>query len=74
MKHANATQITISLKDDNAFVHLFIEDNGKGFDLQQTKKGTGISNMLNRVESFNGELEIGSSLGNGCSLKIKVPY
>jgi len=74
LKHANASQITISLKDDLAFIYISIEDNGKGFDPEQKRNGIGVSNMLNRVESFNGELRIDSSPGNGCSLQIKVPY
>jgi PAS domain S-box-containing protein len=74
LKHANASLITISLNDDHAFIYISIEDNGKGFDTEQKRKGIGISNMLNRIESFNGELKIDSNPGNGCRLQIKVPY
>jgi len=35
-----------------------ITDDGKGFDVHEKGKRIGISNILNRVESFNGEVVI----------------
>jgi two-component system sensor histidine kinase UhpB len=58
---------------EEGFLHVSVDDNGKGFDPDKKRKGIGISNMMNRVESFNGELKIESSPGNGCKLTIKIP-
>jgi PAS domain S-box-containing protein len=74
LKHANALQIIISLKDDEKFIYISIEDDGVGFDPEKKRTGIGLSNILNRIESFNGELQINTSPGNGCTLKITVPY
>lgn len=74
LKHAKASNIRISVKEDYEFLYVSVEDDGKGFDPSQKRNGIGISNMINRVESFNGELVIDSSPGNGCRLKIKIPY
>lgn len=74
LKHASAASAIINIKDDFEFLYLTIEDDGKGFDPTQKRTGIGISNMINRVESFNGELEIETAPGNGCKLKIKIPY
>jgi chemotaxis protein histidine kinase CheA len=30
--------------------------------------------MINRVESFNGQVSIESSPGNGCRINISIPY
>ncbi|MEI9810851.1 MAG: PAS domain S-box protein [Bacteroidota bacterium] len=73
LKYAEATAITIRVNADNGFFHVLIADNGKGFDPETKRKGIGISNMINRVESFNGELNIISSPGNGCKIEIKIP-
>ncbi|MES1198199.1 MAG: ATP-binding protein, partial [Chitinophagaceae bacterium] len=74
LKYAGASNIWITIKEDYEFLYLQVEDDGKGFDPAQKRNGIGISNMINRVESFNGEFEIDSSPGNGCRLKIKIPY
>jgi len=74
LKHSNAIHTNISLIDDPNSLYVSIEDDGVGFDLQQKRKGIGLSNISNRVESFNGELRINSSAGNGCEVRITIPY
>jgi signal transduction histidine kinase len=49
-------------------------DNGKGFDPSVKRKGIGISNIINRIESYNGEVIIESSPGKGCKLEIRIPH
>ena len=73
LKHAEALQATISINQNNNYVYLSIMDNGKGFDPLVTRKGIGISNIINRIESYNGEVIIESSPGNGCKLEIRIP-
>jgi len=74
LKHANASNITISLKDNNGFLYILIEDDGDGFDPSQKRNGIGLYNINDRVEAFNGTFHIDSSPGNGCRVKIKIPY
>jgi PAS domain S-box-containing protein len=73
LKHAQASVISIALYADANDIHISIADNGKGFVPDQKRKGIGVSNMINRVESFNGELDIISSPGNGCEIQIRIP-
>jgi two-component system sensor histidine kinase UhpB len=54
-------------------IDVTIEDDGKGFDTSKNRPGIGISNMIYRVESFNGALVINSTPGNGCKLRIRIP-
>ncbi|MEP6628209.1 MAG: PAS domain S-box protein [Ginsengibacter sp.] len=73
IKHAQASTVKIELDADEQFIYVRIEDDGKGFHPQKKRKGIGITNMVNRVESFNGEFCIKSSPGKGCELSIKIP-
>jgi PAS domain S-box-containing protein len=74
IKHSGASQITISIKIKENCLCLRIADNGKGFDANKKREGTGLFNITNRVQSFNGDIVIESSQGNGCSLAIEIPY
>jgi len=74
IKHAAARHVTVSIEGEDKIITIGINDDGKGFDLQKKRNGIGISNMINRVETFNGTLKIESSPGNGCSILIKIPY
>ena len=73
LKHSDASKATISIYENDGAVHITIIDNGKGFDPSLKRKGIGISNMKNRIESYNGEMVITSSSGNGCRLDIRIP-
>ncbi|NII29832.1 PAS domain-containing protein [Pseudoflavitalea sp. X16] len=72
LKHANATTVVIRLAHYNDRVQLTVQDNGAGFDPLQSKPGMGLNNIRNRIEVFNGEMEILSAPGNGCTLAVKV--
>jgi two-component system, NarL family, sensor histidine kinase UhpB len=74
IKHASPGKIDISVKARHNALHIEMKDDGKGFDVKKKWKGIGISNMMNRIESFNGQMLIESSLGHGCSVQIDIPY
>jgi len=73
LKHAEATHVSIRLISGNGYLTASVTDDGKGFNLKAKRKGIGITNMINRVESFNGELTITSNPGHGCTLLLKMP-
>ncbi len=73
VKHADATQATITLNEDEKMVYVSVIDNGKGFDPVLKRKGIGISNIINRAGSFNGQVIIESSPGKGCKLEVRIP-
>ena len=52
---------------------MIIEDNGKGFDPNQHKKGNGLENMKKRANDHHGILEINSSIGSGTKIILKMP-
>ena len=74
-KHANAKDLLLEVHYSPDRIVVSIEDNGKGFDLQELKKtdGLGMINIQSRVALLNGELEINSELGKGTKVKVKIP-
>jgi len=73
MKHAGASEIGLHLDDKAYRISMTIQDNGVGFDTQQRRKGIGFTNIYNRVESYNGILDITSLPGQGCTLSLSIP-
>lgn len=74
LKHADAKNVSIAIKEKDKIIHIVVTDDGKGFKVKGKRKGIGISNMINRVESYNGKLQIKSSLGMGCKTNITIPH
>jgi PAS domain S-box-containing protein len=72
-KYANASKIEVIIKTESDAIIFIIADNGIGFDVHQTKKGIGLSNIRRRTELFSGNMEIETSPGNGCRINIKLP-
>jgi signal transduction histidine kinase len=73
IKHANARQVNIQLLKEDTQLHLYIEDNGRGFDPEIKRRGIGLSNIQSRTEMLHGQLEVISNPGKGCKLKIIFP-
>ncbi len=73
LRHSFASSVHIRLNGDDKYICLSIADDGKGFETANNRKGIGITNIMNRIESFNGEFSLQSSPGNGCKLSVKFP-
>ena len=75
IKHSKAQNATIELNSDDKNIYLNISDNGYGFDYVENKKlcGNGISNMKERVNLLNGNVEITSQKGKETTIKINIP-
>lgn len=72
-KYAEAKNISISIKEANKIIAITVVDDGKGYDTSVKRTGLGVSNMINRIESFNGKIEIVSAIGAGCKTYIQIP-
>ncbi|WP_019506631.1 sensor histidine kinase [Pleurocapsa sp. PCC 7319] len=71
-KYAQATKVQINLKSTPEGIYLTVEDNGKGFDLNQKRSGFGLQGMQERVASVNGHLQLKTSPGNGCRIEVEI--
>lgn len=71
LKHSKATQVKIKMFEDNYSLSLLIEDNGIGFQNNNSKFGHGISSIRKRAQNLNGDIEI-SSTENGTIIRINI--
>ena len=72
-KHASASRAQVKMHTAKDQIHISIHDNGIGFEVGMRKNGVGIVNIINRVESFNGEASFHTQPGVGCKLDIRIP-
>ncbi|MGD1865005.1 MAG: sensor histidine kinase [Phormidesmis sp.] len=76
VKHARAQQVRLQLTSSAAIVTLNLEDNGQGFDVEQTKSGFGLQSMRDRAESVSGTFTVNSSTQkatHGTSVQVSLP-
>ena len=71
-KHSNASNIEILLYVKYKKLNMTIVDNGNGFDLDNSRNGIGLFIIKERVKSFNGVIEINSTVGKGTEIEIVV--
>lgn len=72
-KHAQATAVTVQLYQQAGFLHLSIEDNGKGFNPTQNTTGFGLQGMRERATALGGQFHICSQPGTGCRISVSLP-
>ena len=75
IKHADASEIHISLTNHDSLLNIIVEDNGKGFDAKvlPQKEGMGLRNIEKRVEHLEGTFEIDSTIRKGTNIIINIP-
>lgn len=73
LKHAQASQATIAIKQTLYSITLQIQDNGKGCELNSGKNGVGIMNIQSRAELCGGRMNILSAPDEGFILKVVIP-
>jgi signal transduction histidine kinase len=76
IKHAKATVFNINIFVVNENLQIELSDNGKGFDYRLVLKegtGSGLRNILSRVEILNGEMFLDTKPGAGVIYTISVP-
>ena len=74
IKHSQAKKINISITKHLEYINLIVSDDGIGFNLKTVKKGSGLKNIKNRAEIFNGEVIIDSKVNFGTTISINLIY
>jgi len=78
-KHAGATEVSIRIKEDDGFLSLMLEDNGRGFEPDQfsarraSGRGLGLAALDERARMLGGRLEIRSRPGAGTRVTCIIP-
>ncbi len=78
LKHADATKLSIYLTyfEEESLVNILVEDNGKGFEIDQINgksDGMGIETLQEMVKSFQGDIRFDSSPNRGTTVNIDLP-
>jgi signal transduction histidine kinase len=72
IKHSNATEGIIQIILEKDFISLFVEDNGKGFLIHETKDGLGFLQIKKMVNFAKGSINIQSEPNKGCTISIEI--
>lgn len=76
IKHAQATELDISIYNTEEGIDMLVEDNGKGFDaslLNNRDSGLGLQNIRSRISFLKGSVHWDSVPGNGTVVSIHIP-
>jgi signal transduction histidine kinase len=75
VKHANASNVNISMDKIDGKVHLVVEDDGVGIFPKSNFRGNsfGLAGIKERVGMLGGEVRIISMKGKGTRIEITVP-
>ncbi|RFA26608.1 hypothetical protein CAI21_16755 [Alkalilimnicola ehrlichii] len=79
-KHCvDVSQVAVRLRQSLGAVHLEIEDDGGGFDVEAAMRGPsgnsglGLRNMRDRAELLGGRMRISSRIGRGTAIHVHLP-
>ena len=73
-RHSRASEVSLSLKEEDGHLHLTIRDNGVGFDTAPTApqkgldRGLGLASMKERTQLSSGRFAIESRPGSGTTI------
>jgi signal transduction histidine kinase len=70
-KHANASEVNVSVDADGPELSLAIRDNGVGG--ANSTNGSGLVGLKDRVEALGGQIQVLSPVDGGTSLVVKIP-
>ena len=78
VRHAQAKEAWVLLRQNNGKLELDIRDDGAGFDVERARRraadggSTGLLGMQERVELLGGQFTIGSTLGKGTLIQARL--
>jgi ligand-binding sensor domain-containing protein len=71
-KHSGADHVEVDLTFTDNQLNLQVKDNGRGFNTTKNSDRNGLSNMKKRAEAMKGSLQVNSSPGDGCEIKLSL--
>ena len=72
VKHAGASEVQVSLSQQDGRLGLVIRDDGRGFELDRPR-GLGLTSLADRLDTVGGSLSINSGAGLGTSVFVHIP-
>ncbi len=71
LRHADAAEVTLRLRHDEAHLVLSVRDNGRGLPAEINERG--LRGMRERAMLIGGDLSIGSAPDRGTAIDLRVP-
>ncbi|HEX4214406.1 MAG TPA: histidine kinase [Candidatus Dormibacteraeota bacterium] len=72
-KYARASRAEVHLEEVDGELRFAVEDDGCGFDVAEVVRGSGLTNMTDRLDAVGGRLRLDSSPGHGSRVTGRVP-
>jgi signal transduction histidine kinase len=73
VKHAGATEVSVSVVLEADRLEVNVEDNGRGIDPEGSSSGYGLVGMRERAALVGGTIEIASEPGRGTRVSASIP-
>jgi signal transduction histidine kinase len=71
-RHAQATQVTLRLCQEQGDCELLIKDNGLGFDSRRHRSGYGLLGIEERARALGGTVTVESVPGAGTTVRLRM--
>jgi signal transduction histidine kinase len=72
-KHAAGANVAVTLAEEEGTLVFTVRDDGDGFDPEQSRPGSGLGNMRDRLTALDGSLELTSAPSRGTCVTGRVP-
>jgi signal transduction histidine kinase len=73
VRHAKATQISVTLRADADALSVSVRDDGVGLDPGRRARGFGLRGIEERVRELGGSIQLSSGIGKGATLSVQLP-
>ena len=73
VKHSGASEVQLLVRLSEDMLHLEIQDNGQGFDLEYASAGNGLGNLRMRMREAGGDCKIETSRRKGTVVFFSLP-
>jgi signal transduction histidine kinase len=71
-KYSQAEQVTVEIWEEDDKLAFTVGDDGAGFDPREITSGSGLQNMVDRIETAGGRLTVRSAPGQGTTISGRV--
>jgi signal transduction histidine kinase len=75
IKHSGVKRIEVELAERSNELHLKIRDSGRGFDIEEAMRGSGLglTSMQERARLVGGTIAVESKPMQGTSIHVRIP-
>lgn len=75
VRHARASEVSVTLQVIDANLHLTVTDDGRGFDIGTVSEAEsiGLAGMRERANLVGGRLRVRSAIGQGTEIRLEIP-